>query len=90
MPPGPEVWKRSCPRAPGVRTAGVTWVLAFVVLPHPFTPSVHGLGLAGLGNSNTQMGKGGQTGLIRGVYQGDGSRCMAQGESIRTVGRVGE
>lgn len=89
MCPGPEVWKLSCPRALGVRTAGVTWVLAFVVLPHPFTSSVHWLGLAGLGNSNAQMGRGGQTGLIRGVHQGDGTRCMARGKSIRTVGGVG-
>lgn len=37
--------------------AGVTWVLAFVVLPYPFAPSVHGLGLTGLGNSNAQMGR---------------------------------
>lgn len=32
----------------------ITWVLAFVVLSHPFRSSVHGLGLTGLGNSNAQ------------------------------------
>ena len=66
--------------------AGVTWVLAFVVLPHPLTPSVHGPGLAGLGNNNTRVGRGGQAGLIRGVHQGMGQGAWREHQDCRWDG----